>query len=225
MPVLPLMKQKRSGVAAAAADLTAIANRLDDCTDIDSMRGIEGRSCVCLLSLALTICSPVRRDTALRRSRRPPLNEVNAVLSLSIRCWHMTFDLRWKLWGWTLPPGICTPLRPGRLSFALDIMEELRAPLCDRLVISMFNRDQFQTQDFTTDFEAVYLSGKGGERFLNSGGQKARVHSAPVFEGESSHWDDPIRTVYAVCPCAARGSGSIPAVCVEVMTYDAGRNL
>lgn len=40
---------EKSGVAAAAADLTAIANRLDDCTDIDSMRGIEGRSCVCLL--------------------------------------------------------------------------------------------------------------------------------------------------------------------------------
>lgn len=57
---------EKSGVAAAAADLTAIANRLDDCTDIDSMRGIEGAARLST-SLALTICSPVRRDTALRR--------------------------------------------------------------------------------------------------------------------------------------------------------------
>ena len=57
--------------------------------------------------------------------------------------------------------GYLHTLRPGRSSFALDIMEELRAPLCDRMVISMFNKDQFQSQDFTKDFGAVYLSEKG----------------------------------------------------------------
>ena len=110
------------------------------------------------------------------RSRRPPLNEVNAVLSFVYTL--LAHDVRSSMEAVGLDPaaGYLHTLRPGRLSFALDIMEELRAPLCDRLVISMFNRDQFQTQDFTTDFEAVYLSEKGRRKVLEQ--WRARKHES-----------------------------------------------
>jgi len=48
-------------------------------------------------------------------------------------------------------------LRPGRASFALDIMEEMRAYLCDRLVLSLINRKQIQSKDFTRQGEDSIL--------------------------------------------------------------------
>ena len=167
---------EKSGVAAAAADLTAIANRLDDCTDIDSMRGIEGAAASVYFSRFDDLLSSPKGYRFETRSRRPPLNEVNAVLSFVYTL--LAHDVRSSMEAVGLDPaaGYLHTLRPGRLSFALDIMEELRAPLCDRLVISMFNRDQFQTQDFTTDFEAVYLSEKGRRKVLEQ--WRARKHES-----------------------------------------------
>lgn len=59
------------------------------------------------------------------------------------------------------------------IEFQLADEREIRIP---RLVISMFNRDQFQTQDFTTDFEAVYLSEKGRRKVLEQ--WRARKHES-----------------------------------------------
>ena len=59
-------------------------------------------------------------------------------------------------------------MRPGRPSFALDLVEELRAPLCDRFVLSLFHKGQLQTKDFETDSEAVYLNDKGRRTVLNA---------------------------------------------------------
>ena len=156
--------------------MTAIANRLDDCTDIDSMRGIEGAAASVYFSRFDDLLSSPKGYRFETRSRRPPLNEVNAVLSFVSTL--LAHDVRSSREAVGLDPaaGSLHTLRPGRLSFALDIMEELRAPLCDRLVISMFNRDQFQTQDFTTDFEAVYLSEKGRRKVLEQ--WRARKHES-----------------------------------------------
>ena len=51
--------------------------------------------------------------------------------------------------------GYLHTLRPGRPLLALDIMEELRAPLCDRLVISLINLKQIKAKDFETG-EGIY---------------------------------------------------------------------
>lgn len=57
--------------------------------------------------------------------------------------------------------GYLHTLRPGRPSFALDLIEELRAPLCDRFVLSLFNKGQLSSKDFEKDSQAVYLNEKG----------------------------------------------------------------
>lgn len=64
--------------------------------------------------------------------------------------------------------GYLHALRPGRASFALDMMEELRAPLCDRFVISLFNKGQLSQKDFDKDEEAVYLNERGRRTLLSS---------------------------------------------------------
>ena len=69
--------------------------------------------------------------------------------------------------------GYLHTLRPGRASFALDMIEELRAPLCDRFVISMFNRGQLTPGDFEKNEEAVLLNDRG-RRTLISGWQRRK---------------------------------------------------
>ena len=156
----------RSTLASAIADLSEIAQQLDLCTDIDSMRGVEGAAASVYFSRFDHMLSSPRGYQFERRSRRPPLNEVNAVLSFVYTL--LAHEVRSSMESVGLDPaaGYLHTLRPGRPSFALDLMEELRAPLCDRLVLSMFNKDQFQEQDFTKDFGAVYLSEKGRRKVL-----------------------------------------------------------
>ena len=157
---------EKASIAAAASDLTALAQKLDTCVDIDSMRGIEGAAASIYFARLDDLISNPKGYRFETRSRRPPLNEVNAVLSFVYTL--LAHDVRSSMETVGLDPaaGYLHTLRPGRSSFALDIMEEFRAPLCDRMVISMFNRDQFQAQDFTTDFGAVYLSEKGRRKVL-----------------------------------------------------------
>lgn len=47
-------------------------------------------------------------------------------------------------------------------------MEELRAPLCDRMTLTLFNRGQLAQQDFQTDMDAVYLNDKGKKKVLTA---------------------------------------------------------
>ena len=156
---------KRS-LAAAVSELTESAQKLDACSDIDSMRGIEGAAASVYFSRFDALLSSPKGYRFEVRSRRPPMNEVNAVLSFVYTL--LAHDARASIETVGLDPaaGYLHTLRPGRSSFALDLIEELRAPLCDRLVISMFNKNQFQEQDFTTDFGAVYLSDRGRRKVL-----------------------------------------------------------
>ena len=59
-------------------------------------------------------------------------------------------------------------LRPGRPSFALDLLEELRAPLCDRFTLSLLNLGQLGERDFERDSEAVFLNDRGRRTVLAS---------------------------------------------------------
>ena len=57
-------------------------------------------------------------------------------------------------------------LRPGRPSLALDLLEEFRAPLCDRFVLSLFNKRQLTDKDFEYDSLAVMLNERGRKKVL-----------------------------------------------------------
>ena len=64
--------------------------------------------------------------------------------------------------------GYLHTLRPGRASFSLDLIEELRAPLCDRFVLSLFNKGQLSGGDFEKNEEAVYLNERGRRTLISS---------------------------------------------------------
>lgn len=155
-------------LSRGAEELAKLAGRLGECDSVDSLRGIEGAAgnayFNCFDAMLLQSC-PFSFKT---RSRRPPRNEVNAVLSFLYV--QLTHDMRSALEGVGLDPyaGYLHTLRPGRPSLALDLMEELRSPLCDRLTLALFNRGRLAKQDFQEEGEAVYLNDKGRRKVLQA---------------------------------------------------------
>lgn len=113
------------------------------------MRGSEGEAA----NLYFAVFDHLIRspDPELRwttRSRRPPLDAMNALLSFLYTL--LTHDCRSAAEAVGLDPavGFLHRDRPGRPSLALDLMEELRAPVADRLALSLVNRRQLRAADF-----------------------------------------------------------------------------
>lgn len=116
---------------------------------VEAMRGSEGEAA----NLYFAVFDHLIRapDAELRwtlRSRRPPLDPMNALLSFLYTL--LTHDCRSACEAVGLDPavGFLHRDRPGRPSLALDLMEELRAPLADRLALSLVNRRQLRAADF-----------------------------------------------------------------------------
>ena len=117
--------------------------------DMDLLRGIEGRAANVYFSVFNNLIINQKNDFVFDgRNRRTPKDEVNAMLSFVYTL--LTNEVASALESVGLDPyvGFMHTLRPGRMSLALDMVEELRAYLGDRLVLSMINRRQIDKRDF-----------------------------------------------------------------------------
>jgi len=115
----------------------------------ERLRGLEGDSAQEYFSVFDSMILANRETFAFRtRSRRPPLDAVNALLSFVYTL--LVHDVRGALEGVGLDPfvGFLHTDRPGRPSLALDLMEEFRPILADRLVLSIINRQQVSPKGF-----------------------------------------------------------------------------
>ena len=117
--------------------------------NMDILRGEEGHAANTYFEVFDHLILHQKEDFPFHgRSRRPPKDEVNAMLSFVYTL--IANDVAAALESVGLDPyvGFMHTLRPGRTSLALDMMEELRAYLGDRLVLSMINRKQVTKKDF-----------------------------------------------------------------------------
>lgn len=138
------------------ADIAEVAEKLLRCKrkvlnadSIDSVRGIEGEAATYYFSVFSRLLLNQKEDFVFEgRNRRPPKDAINALLSFiyTLICNDMTAAL--ETVGLDPYVGFMHTLRPGRASLALDMMEELRAYLGDRLVLSLINRKQITIKDF-----------------------------------------------------------------------------
>lgn len=118
-------------------------------TTLDALRGIEGDSAAAYFATFPHLLTNHDPAIIMRgRSRRPPLDPVNALLSFLYVL--LSHDCRSALESCGLDPqcGFLHRDRPGRASLALDLMEELRAFLADRTALSLLNRQQITLKDF-----------------------------------------------------------------------------
>jgi CRISPR-associated protein Cas1 len=129
--------------------LTAILSTIKMTKDINTLRGFEGFSSELYFSVFDSLV--LNKSTEFlfeKRTRRPPLNRINAVLSYVYSI--LTLDIRSALESVGLDPfvGFMHVERPGRPSLALDMVEEFRSSFADRLVLSLVNKKQIQENDF-----------------------------------------------------------------------------
>lgn len=142
---------------------------LQTAESIDSMRGIEGAAATIYFRAFDNMLKTDDPDMRFeKRTRRPPENRVNALLSFVYML--MKNDVQSALESVGLDPavGYLHTLRPGRPSLALDMMEEFRGALCDRFVISLINLRQIQSDDISIESNEYHLSDKARRIVIDS---------------------------------------------------------
>ena len=103
------------------------------------------------------------------RNRRPPLDPVNAMLSFAYTLLGNEIAGALEAVGLDPAVGYLHTIRPGRASLALDMLEELRAPLADRFVVTQINLGIFNEKDFLKkENGAVFMTDDARKRFLSA---------------------------------------------------------
>lgn len=140
---------KQPEISRVIALLKSTVERLKETTDLDTIRGLEGDAAARYFSVfSHLITEKTGAFTFSQRTRRPPTDPVNALLSFFYAI--LGNDISAALQGVGLDPqvGFLHKDRPGRDSLAQDVLEELRAYFVDRLVLTLINRQQVKTSDF-----------------------------------------------------------------------------
>jgi CRISPR-associated protein Cas1 len=182
-------EDKLTDVAAfqhALKRLKYIPQRLLLERDLNLLRGLEGEAAQVYFGVfdqLIRAESPLLRFTS--RNRRPPRDAFNALLSFLYTL--LTHDCRSALETVGLDPavGFLHRDRPGRPSLALDLAEEFRPLLGERLALSLVNRRQVGVKDFKTfDNGAVLLGDEARKTVLIAYQERKREDLQHAFLGE-----------------------------------------
>lgn len=154
--------------------------------DVDVLRGIEGDAAGAYFGVfGHLITRPEPEWTFDGRNRRPPRDAMNALLSFLYTL--LLHDTRSALEsaGLDSQVGFLHRDRPGRASLALDVMEEFRAYLCDRLALSLVNRMQVRAEDFErTPVGGVVMTDRARKTVLASYQKRKLDEIMHPFMGE-----------------------------------------
>lgn len=146
-------------LADAAQRLARILSQLPRSASVDAVRGSEGEAARTYFGVFDHLIVAQKGDFRFReRSRRPPLDNINSLLSFLYAL--LTHDAVSALEGVGLDPavGFLHRDRPGRPGLALDLVEEFRPFVADRLALSLVNRQQVRGKGFLrTESGAVHM--------------------------------------------------------------------
>lgn len=146
-------RPQSSGAEVLRAATTILGQHLDSLREgvpLDSLRGIEGGAARAYFEVFDDLITQQKESFFFReRSRRPPLDNVNALLSFLYTLLRHDCESALESVGLDPAVGFLHRDRPGRPSLALDLMEEFRAFLADRLALSLINLQQVRADGFT----------------------------------------------------------------------------
>jgi CRISPR-associated protein Cas1 len=149
----------QGAIRQALDDLQCYIKTLQEQATVDQIRGVEGNAAAAYFGVFDHLITCNKEHFFFReRSRRPPLDNINALLSFLYTL--LVHDVSAALEAVGLDPavGYLHRDRPGRPGLALDLMEELRAYVADRLALSLVNRQQVKPEGFTkTESGAVVM--------------------------------------------------------------------
>lgn len=160
------------------------------CEDAAALLGVEGEAATLYFSVFNQLILQQQEDFVFQgRNRRPPLDYVNALLSF---CYSLLAGMcASALEGVGLDSyvGFYHTDRPGRISLALDLMEELRSIMADRFVLTLINRKMVTKNDFIKkENGAVILTDTGRKTVLSAWQTKKQDSIRHPFLEEKLEW-------------------------------------
>lgn len=142
-----------------------LSGNISECADIDILMGIEGN----IRQVYYDGFDVILNDFAMNgRSRQPPKNEVNAMVSFgNMMCYTLCLG---QIYHTQLNPTISFLHEPGfrRYSLALDLAEIFKPILVDRTIFRLLNKKEIQAKDFDIDLNRVVLKENGRKAFVRA---------------------------------------------------------
>lgn len=155
-----------------------------------SIMGIEGEAATVYFSVFDDLILQQKESFYWHtRSKRPPLDNVNAMLSFAYTMLAGMCSSALELVGLDPYVGFLHRDRPGRVSLALDLMEELRSVFADRFVLSLINKRMVKASDFVKkENGAVLLTDDARKKFLSSWQDKKQETIIHPYLNEKVEW-------------------------------------
>ena len=159
-------------------------------SDADSLRGLEGEAASVYFSVYDDMILQQKDEFRFSgRNRRPPLDRVNALLSFAYSLCTGMCTASLEAVGLDPYVGFLHTERPGRRSLALDLIEEFRAQMCDRFVLTVINKKQIAPEHFDLrENGAVLLTDDGRKAFLTAWQKRKDDEITHPFLEEKVQW-------------------------------------
>jgi CRISPR-associated protein Cas1 len=170
--------------------LTEMMEKVKQAESIDMLRGLEGSAQVVYFSCFDAMILNQKEDFQFGiRSRRPPRNRVNALLSFLYAVLSNDVASALETAGLDAYVGFMHVDRPGRVSLALDLVEELRATVVDRLVLSLINKKVVEAADFNVESNgAVMLNDEGRRKVIVKWQERKKENITHPYLNEKISW-------------------------------------
>ena len=161
-----------------------------DCSNFDSLRGIEGECATRYFSVFDDMILQQKEDFFYKsRSRRPPMDNVNALLSFTYSLLTSMCVSALETVGLDPYAGFFHTERPGRCSLALDLVEEFRAALADRFVLTLINRKMISYKDFVEkESGGIILKDESRKKYLAAWQNRKKEIITHPFLQEKVEW-------------------------------------
>lgn len=177
-------------LSRASQSLKDLLPRVAEETDLDSLRGLEGAGSTLYFGVLDEMILHGKEDFYFHaRSRRPPLDPFNAMLSFVYSLLANDCASALESVGLDSYVGFLHRDRPGRTSLALDLTEELRPCMADRFVLTLINNRRIHAGEFETrPGGAVLFTEEGRKELLKHWKEKKRETLTHPYLGEKLPW-------------------------------------
>ena len=184
------MRVDAEALKQVSARMAAQLPSIETAEDLDVLRGLEGNASADYFSVFNELI--LAQDTEFvfdGRNRRPPRDNVNAMLSFAYVLLANDCASALESVGLDAYVGFLHTDRPGRASLALDLMEELRGPLADRLVLTLINNRMVQDKHFDRREDgSVFLTADGRKILLTAWQNRKKEEITHPYLKEKIAW-------------------------------------
>ena len=177
-------------VKHASSILAKSLKNIEECEEMDKLRGYEGEAASIYFGVFNELILQQKKDFIFTgRNKRPPLDKVNAMLSFVYTLLTNMISSALETVGLDPYVGFLHRDRPGRVSLALDLIEELRPVLADRFVLTLINKKMVVKKDFEKREDgAVIMNDLARKKLLTEWQNKKKDIITHPYLGEKVEW-------------------------------------